>query len=438
VSPPTFPIIVCRGDEYHSASESFGGARDIATEVHGALLKTLSGYGGMAGSDTVGAQWAASYDAAVGSALVASSKLVDTCARVRDLLAAGAYNHASAEADAHLDGGGNQPTAPTIGVEPCLATTVPSAVGDGTADPSGWPLIKQVSGLLWPNGHQDELRAAKDVWYAAAAALDEAMNPIPSAVGLLENQASQEIPAAIAKSSETLADFLDLQGAFCDIGDACSEYAQNLDDAHHSILEELRKLAEESAAWEVGMAVLIPFTDGLSELGNAAVVERVTAYAARIGRIIAELAGKVARLAGRIGETVATKLAALGKKLTEWLGKAVAKLGRSGDEPPPPGVGPKPAAVKPTVKDPKLQNIINDLYKGVNNANRTGDGTTADAVRNEYSTLQMTEGKWHLTKAMESQRGLAKWLMDKNNTDPADRAVAIKELKNLMDALAGR
>jgi hypothetical protein len=78
------------------------------------------------------------------------------------------------------------------------------------------------------------------------------------------------------------------------------------------------------------------------------------------------------------------------------------------------------------------------MYKDVNYANRTGDGTTADAVRNELKTLEPTEGKWHLTKAVDYQRGLVKWLNDKNNTDPADRAVAIRELRNLMDALAGR
>ncbi|MBO0852406.1 MAG: hypothetical protein J2P18_01400 [Nocardia sp.] len=58
--------------------------------------------------------------------------------------------------------------------------------------------------------------------------------------------------------------------------------------------------------------------------------------------------------------------------------------------------------------------------------------------RDEYQSLQPTEGKWHLTKAVEYQRGLSKWLMDKKNTDPADRAVAIKELQNLMDALGGK
>lgn len=40
-------------------------------------------------------------------------------------------------------------------------------------------------------------------------------------------------------------------------------------------------------------------------------------------------------------------------------------------------------AVKPEVSDPKLNNIVDNLHKGVSNPQRVGDGTTADAVRHE-------------------------------------------------------
>ncbi len=35
----------------------------------------------------------------------------------------------------------------------------------------------------------------------------------------------------------------------------------------------------------------------------------------------------------------------------------------------------------PAVEDTKLQNVVNDLYKGATNPDRVGTGTTADAVR---------------------------------------------------------
>ncbi|GAB2727456.1 WXG100-like domain-containing protein [Nocardia thraciensis] len=435
MAPPTFPIIVCRPTDYRSVSESFGGVRDGTEDVHGGLVRTLSGYGGMAGSDSAGTAWAASYDDSVDAALQASSKLIAKSARVRDLLAAGAYNHASGDAAANPNGTA-PPDPPVLGVEPCPAISVPAAAGGGTAEPLGWSLIKSVAGLAWPNGHQDQLRAARDVWYAAAEALDTATTPITGAVSLLENQQSPEIPTAIATCSESTADYLDLQAGFRELGDACSDYAQQLDDAHSEILDELEKMLAETAAWEVGMAILIPFTGGLSELGNGAAAGRIAIYAARIGRIIDRLAGAAATIAARIAGSVPGRLRAMATRIGQWLEKAKTKLWKSGDGSPPPA--PKVPATKPTVNNPKLQNIINDLYKGANNPGRVGDGTTADAVRNEYANLVPTEGKWHLTKGMESQKALANWLMNKANTDPADRAVAIKELQNLMDAMAGK
>ncbi|GAJ82805.1 hypothetical protein NBRGN_057_03120 [Nocardia brasiliensis NBRC 14402] len=436
MSPPaSFPIIVCRGEDYRSASEGMGFIRDDASEVHSALLTTLAGYGGMGGSDTAGEQWAKSYDEAVDAALQTSSKLVSTCARTSDLIAAGAHNHAVAEAAAN---GVEPPPTPAVGFDPCLAIRVPSAGGGGGPEPFGWSLIKSVSGLVWPNGHQDQLRAAKDVWYAAAEALDTATGRFPNTVGLLENQQSAEIPAAVAACSETSYNFMELQAAYREIGDSCADYAQHLDDAHSEILDELKKMLIETAAVEAGMAVLVPFTGGLSELGNGAVIARIGVYAARIGRIIDRLVTKVAAIASRIGSAVTGKLKPILTKLGEWLEKAKTKWWRSDSGGGLPELPPKPAAVKPTVNDRKLQNFLDDLYKGANNPDRVGDGTTADAVRNEFRNLVPTEGKWHLQKAMEVQRGLANWLMNKANTDPADRAVAIRELTNLMDALAGK
>ncbi|MBB5918490.1 hypothetical protein BJY24_007402 [Nocardia transvalensis] len=300
-------------------------------------------------------------------------------------------------------------------------------------------MINAVAGLAWPNGHQDQLRAARDVWYAAADALGTATTPITTAVSLLENQQSPEIPTAIATCSQSTADYMDLQAGFRELGDACGDYAQQLDDAHSEILDELGKMLAETAAWEVGMAVLIPFTGALSELlGNGAAVARIAVYAARIGRVIERLAGAAATIAARVAASVPVRLRAMASKIGQWLEKAKTKLWKSGDGSPPPVPTPKPPATKPTVNDSKLQNILNDLYKGAGNPDRVGDGTTADAIRNEYANLVPTEGKWHLTKGVESQRALANWLMNRANNDPADRAVAIKELQNLMDALAGK
>jgi hypothetical protein len=64
----------------------------------------------------------------------------------------------------------------------------------------------------------------------------------------------------------------------------------------------------------------------------------------------------------------------------------------------------------PKVASNKLQNIINDLYKGTTNPNRIGMGTTADAIRNEVATQQPTFGKFHITKGRQYSRALENWL----------------------------
>lgn len=135
MSPPAaFPAIVFRAEDYQSAGEGLGRIRDGASDVHKALQRTLSGYGGMAGSDDAGTSWAKTYDDAVGAAMQSSSKLAATSGRIGDLLTTGAHNHAVAEAAAN---GVAPPPAPVLVAEVDLATNVPSASGGGGAEPFG-------------------------------------------------------------------------------------------------------------------------------------------------------------------------------------------------------------------------------------------------------------------------------------------------------------
>ncbi|PXX60386.1 hypothetical protein DFR70_110228 [Nocardia tenerifensis] len=330
---PTFPIIVCRHEDYNSAGAAFGSVRDGGTEVHSALVRTLTGYAGMAGTDDAGTEWATAYDEAVDLALKASAKLVAACGRTGDLLIAGAYNHASGEAGANL-GAVSPPATPTLSSEPCLALFTPSASGASGDEPFGWSLVKAAAGLAWPDGHQDQLREAKTVWYDAAAALGNSATPIPGAIGLLENQQSPEIPNAIRTCNEMGVDLDQLASSYRAIGDACGEYAQHLDDAHHEILAELRQMLIETAAVESVISVGAFFTAGLSELGNFGVAARISMYTARIGRIITELVAKVAVVARRVSSVISSPLKAMFARLGRWLEQAVAKIWRGNEAAP--------------------------------------------------------------------------------------------------------
>ena len=89
----------------------------------------------------------------------------------------------------------------------------------------------------------------------------------------------------------------------------------------------------------------------------------------------------------------------------------------------------------PSVSDSKLQNLVNNLWKGTANSSPVGNGTTADAVRYERNTGQPVGGKFHTIKAQETVNGLRNWLNNNPNASYSDRLVAQSLLDDLLDAL---
>jgi hypothetical protein len=90
----------------------------------------------------------------------------------------------------------------------------------------------------------------------------------------------------------------------------------------------------------------------------------------------------------------------------------------------------------PQVENTKLQNIINNLYKGVGKDGNVGNGTTADALRYENETGQPVGNKFHLIKAGYELRGLRN-LLRSGNLRQSDSLVAqslYDELKEVYDA----
>ena len=91
----------------------------------------------------------------------------------------------------------------------------------------------------------------------------------------------------------------------------------------------------------------------------------------------------------------------------------------------------------PRVSDVKLQNLVDNLYKGTTNPNRVGNGTTMDAIRNESATGLPTGGRMHTTKGEETLRGLNNWLRRNPNADYHDQLVARSLADELSSALQG-
>ena len=91
----------------------------------------------------------------------------------------------------------------------------------------------------------------------------------------------------------------------------------------------------------------------------------------------------------------------------------------------------------PTVASPKLQNIVDDLYKGTDSPFRTGNGTTMDAITFERVTGKQVGQKFHLQKGQDSLRGLDNWLRRNPDGVYHDRLVAQSLANELREVLGG-
>jgi len=91
----------------------------------------------------------------------------------------------------------------------------------------------------------------------------------------------------------------------------------------------------------------------------------------------------------------------------------------------------------PRVGSTKLQNIVDDLYKGTTNPGRVGTGTTADAIRYELRTGQQVFGRSHIQKGEDYIRGLENWLKANPSAPYSERLIARSLADDLLDALGG-
>ncbi|MGO4649907.1 hypothetical protein AB4305_34065 [Nocardia sp. 2YAB30] len=313
-----------------------------AVTTHAALVTVLTTYAGMAGDDSIGQQWAASYDPAAQLAISTSSKLATSRGQTRDLIVIGAYNHQVAETAAdHRDL--PRPPAPLLSPDPCHPGDAPCAAGNGVPQPFGWSIIKDAVGWAWPNGHQDQLDAAKAAWHTAASDFRTIAQQVPNAVDLLNNQQSPEIEITVQTCNDRRTDFNSLADACQTLGDACGEYSTHLDDVHHKILDELKEFAIETAAAETAFAILAPFTGTISEwIGNSALAGRIAIRTRRIATIIAELATKTAKIITDTLKPLTERLKPLLDKVNKWVDAAKTRLSKHGGgvEPPRPRTGP--------------------------------------------------------------------------------------------------
>jgi RHS repeat-associated protein len=89
----------------------------------------------------------------------------------------------------------------------------------------------------------------------------------------------------------------------------------------------------------------------------------------------------------------------------------------------------------PEVEDPKLQNIIRNLYKHVGETDQIGDGTTMAAIR--YEVQNNIDGPNHFQAGDLALESLERVIL-RPGVSPADKDAALGIMRELLDAFEGQ
>jgi hypothetical protein len=310
-------------DDFGYASRSlYWDVGDPLSDAASRLTSRLQESGGMAGTDPAGRDWAASYDRGAAATIGATQDAINACYKLAAMFAQTARNYAEADA-ASTPGGRHHSPAATSSLPPdstvCLPTRVPTAAGGTGGGPAHWGLIAGLVGYVWPDGHQDRLRAAAGAWrtcgetlwwrseYVAVAAVPAMGDHLPE---------FDDMSAVCTSMYQHLREVAHAQFA---MADACDELAHHLDEMHSEVEHELWSLVEWTAVIETAGAIASIFTLGLAEAPTQAV------EAARIARTAAKVGELIQRFMA-LARTAAQSIAAVAERATAAAGRLRAVL----------------------------------------------------------------------------------------------------------------
>lgn len=296
------PIAMDAGLLFHAAT-LYATARSNAEGVIKSLAAALDKDWGCAGSDSAGRTWSSSYDPAAFDAVAAGTNIVNGFGKLHDLLAFTANNHVNTE-----KGNKTPPEAP--GPDPAVLATVSAPVfkgafGGDTDPPFGWEMISSwLQGHTWPNGDPDKLRRLGNAWRTAAKGLRDASDGTGQAWLNLEENASDELPRALAQMDAVFTAAENVATQYENLASACDEWAQQIEDAHRKILAIL--------AGAIGVGLIAGVVVGFFTAGTGAVATTAATGSSAGAAIVTVLVAFDAAAALATGVTVAAGAAAIG------------------------------------------------------------------------------------------------------------------------------
>ncbi|WP_084501874.1 colicin E3/pyocin S6 family cytotoxin [Nocardia xishanensis] len=296
------PITVNTGLVFNAAS-LYEKARNSADGVIKSLASALDKDSGCAGSDSAGRTWASSYDPAAVNGVAAGTNIVNAFGKLHDLLAFTAVNHVNTEKRNKTPPESLDPD-PAV-LAPATAPTFKAAFGGDTDPPFGWGMISSwLQGHTWPNGDPDKLRRLGTAWRTAATGLRSASDGTGQAWVDLEENASGELPQALAQMDAVFTSVDNVANQYENLGRACDEWAQQIEDAHGKILAIL--------AGAVGIGLIAGVVVGFFTAGTGATATTAATGSAAGAAVVTVLVGFETAAAVAAGVTVATGAAVIG------------------------------------------------------------------------------------------------------------------------------
>ncbi len=294
---------------YDSAADALCGGNQVAAIAFTSLTGKLGGLGAMAGDDSTSADFAATYDEAARDTVGACGDLVAALATLGTLTSASGDNHRRANADSVYklpppvyDGTGGLPREGPVDV---ADYSPPSSLGGDNEDlPEFWNLVvDHLQGYGWPNADTGKLREAATAWKSMGSSISHLTSQCDTARSMLETQRSPEVPLARSAINDVRTQITELSGHCNDLGQACEDYATQVESTRETIKGLLRDLAIEIGATAVISGVASFFTfGGAAAVGAGVAVSRAIACASKIIKVLAAL--KAIRAIGTMARTL--------------------------------------------------------------------------------------------------------------------------------------
>lgn len=306
-------LIALETEDFARAARSvYSDVADPLTAAMARITARLDDCAAMAGTDPGGRHWAGAYDRSAAATLMATQDVLNGCYRLSALFAQTARNYEAAEL-ASTAGGHHSGAAVTIQLPDetvvSLVTSLPTAAAGAAPPPGAWGLIANLMGRVWPNGHQDRLRAAARAWRSSGDDLWLRSEYVAVAVVPALGDHLPELPDMSTVCDAMYMHLRDVAAAHRALADACAQLAGHLDEMHAAVENELISLVEWTAGVEFTGALLSVVTLGAAEAPTQAVEgARIARTAARVGAIIdrfVALAGTAAATAGAVLDRVA-------------------------------------------------------------------------------------------------------------------------------------